>query len=61
MNLFIQYIVIAFVLAGCVFLAVKYFRNTTRGGNGDCAGCALKNSCDTRKKGKKCDSNCGCH
>lgn len=63
MNLAIQYIITVIVLIGCIFLTVKYFKDTMTGKDKICSGCVLKDSC--KKKDQANDKECSrkrvCH
>lgn len=60
MNLVLQYIIIFFVLFGCIYLAVKYFGSVSKGKG--CERCKLKDSCGRKDKDKNdASKGCGCH
>lgn len=52
MNETLQYAIIAFILAGCIYFTVKSFRNRSRRGGSQCAGCTIKDACQSQGKTK---------
>lgn len=61
MNETLQYAIIAFILAGCIYFTVKSFRNRSRRGGSQCAGCSIKDTCQSQHKTKKPNDDTGCH
>lgn len=52
MNETLQYVIIAAILAGCIYFTVKSFRHRARRGGGcQCDGCSIKDACKSPTKG----------